>query len=307
MAMVAIGPTPGQHADQRTDQAAEEAEREIHRRQRGREAEPEIADEIEHRMRLNSRAATGASGIGSPSANLNRPMQNAVISAPNTSVSIQRTSSLANALITIASGPATTQPERPHRERRTPRPPRARTAAPRIDHRSRRRPVFQDGAHHEQRTEQRRAGPPALAAACRGPCRRRSRSAGRQPCQNAKAATAMITRPPTKSCRSTTGVGDDGVEWSTLIVSPGDIRSMFSMLLSEVYCTANRDASRIAPLRKPKWPHAGAIRGPPRGPFGASAWSPRGRGRRALSAQAVTAASDQGRDTSRSRVRNGGA
>src|SRR5262245_46171848 len=48
--------------------------------------------------------------MGNPSANLNSPTQNAVINAPNTIVSRQRTSSLANALITIASGPATTNP-----------------------------------------------------------------------------------------------------------------------------------------------------------------------------------------------------
>ena len=80
-------------------------------------------------------------------------MQNAVISAPKTRVSPQRTSSLANALITIASGPATTRPSgRTASPNATTAP--STNSGPRIDQRSSARPAFQHRVEHEQRAEQ---------------------------------------------------------------------------------------------------------------------------------------------------------
>ena len=50
--MVAIGPTPGKHPDQRADEAAGEAERQVLETERDGKAELEIADQIAHRIPL---------------------------------------------------------------------------------------------------------------------------------------------------------------------------------------------------------------------------------------------------------------
>ena len=46
IAIVAIGPMPGEDADQRPDQHAHQAHREIDRRNRGDEAEPETGEDV---------------------------------------------------------------------------------------------------------------------------------------------------------------------------------------------------------------------------------------------------------------------
>jgi hypothetical protein len=134
-------------------------------------------------------------------------MQNAVIAVPDTSVSPQRTSSLANAPITMVSGPAMISPS-------------GRTAAPKATT----APSTKTGPRSDQRS---RAGPPpsmTASAASSTPSRPSSTARPRgsipgpmppkvpmgrsAPCQKAKAATAITTSPLMKACCNHTGRGE---------------------------------------------------------------------------------------------------
>jgi hypothetical protein len=55
MAMVAVGPMPGQHADQRAQQAADEGVEDVLQRHGRSEAEREVVDQVGHGVapRLN--------------------------------------------------------------------------------------------------------------------------------------------------------------------------------------------------------------------------------------------------------------
>src|SRR5262245_23226093 len=146
--------------------------------------------------------------MGSPSANLKSPMHNAVIRTPYSSVSPQRTSSLANALITMATGPATISPRGRTASPNKTRAPRTNNG-PRSVQRSRR-----DPPPTKQPTTSSTPNRPSSAASALGNVPGPSPAAappGRSRLsQAARPATAMIISPPRKSWRDSIAEGDWG-------------------------------------------------------------------------------------------------